>query len=275
MTVRFGRQLPRRRSDLGLTGIILSISEHSAGISWLRPLPAEALGAAVALPSVAAAAAQPSVAVVVEQPSVAVVVEQPSVAVVVEQPSVAVAAAPPVAAEALPFGAVAVATASLFAEPDAAAVQPGAAAQHVVSGAGFEALRLAERVPEAPQPISAAAVAAGPHSAFAPLPEPPAWFRGPGPRYPVSVDPRLADWPPADHAGQASRRNSPAVDPVRSRRAAEAAVRLWSRGPAGHWPSATPGPEAARWGRHSPASGYLAQLSDRTARRACRAWLPD
>jgi hypothetical protein len=49
----------------------------------------------------------------------------------------------------------------------------------------------------------------------------------------------------------------------------------WSRGLAGHWPSATLGLEAEHWGIRWQVAGYLVQLLDQMVRPEFQAWPPD
>jgi hypothetical protein len=153
-------------ADRGLTGSVLSILEHSAGIFWQQP----------AEPDAAAA----------ELLAVAVAPDGRSGA-----PDAAVAVGLPEAAVARPFGAAA-AQASPSAEPDAAVVavaQPGAVAQPVEFAAEAVA-QPAEPALEARLRILGAAVAvAAARLAFAPLPERPALLQGPGPSHQLSAEP--------------------------------------------------------------------------------------
>ena len=207
-------------------------------------------------------------------------------------------------AAARPFGAVAAAAAvlaSLSADPDAAVAAmapPGVVAQHVEFAAVSEAsARPAESAWEAQQRVWVAAVAEQPRLAFSPFPERPALLRGPEPNRELSADPQEVpahSFPafsdrwlrgdsglalpegsfPTDFEGQVLRWDSSRLERVPSRPGAREAP-LSSRGLAGHWPSAAPGPEAAHWGICLWVVAYLAQLSDQTARREFRAWLRD
>ena len=221
-----------------MTGFVFSISERSAGISWLRPV-AAAAPVEVAEPDVAAAP--------------------------VGQSGALAAVAGPVEGAA----ALALPSAGL----DAAVVRPDVAARLVF---GASARRPAARALEALRPVWVAAVAAAPCLAFAPFPERPAWLPGLAPNRQLSVDPPevLAHWPAADLAGRVSRWGLARLGRVPSRLGVQEVCpsRL---GPAIHWPSATLVPEAAHLGIRLWATAYLAQLSDQMARRECPAWLPD
>jgi hypothetical protein len=262
-------------ADRGLTGSILSILEHSAGIFWQQPVAPDA-------------AAEQQVAAVV-----AVAPDGRS-----EAPDAAVAAGPHEAAAARPSGAAA-AQASPSAEPDAAGVavaQPGEVAQPVEFAAEAVA-QPAEPALEARLRIlgAAAAVAAVEHLAVAPLPGRPALLQAPEPNRQLAADPQQVpaplpaplahrllpgdSGPPeassrADLAGQVWRSDSAHLEQVPSRRGAPEAF-LGCLGLAKHWSSVTPGLEAAHWGLRWWATAYLARLADQTACRACLAWPRD
>jgi hypothetical protein len=261
-----------RTADRGLTGSVLSILEHSAGIFWQQPV-------------APAAAAQQRVAAVVAP-------DGPSGA-----PDAAVGL--PEAAAARPFGA-AVVLASPSAEPDAAVVAvalPGVVAQPVEFAAEAVA-QPAEPALEARLRILGAAVAvaaAVERLAVAPLPGRPALLQAPEPNRQLSADPpevpaplpgplahRLlpGDWAPpeassrADLAEQVSRSDSAHLEQVPSRQGAPEAP-PGCPGLAAHWSSARLGLEAAHWGLRWWATAYLALLADQTACRACLTWLRD
>jgi hypothetical protein len=154
-------------ADRGLTGSILSILEHSAGIFWQQP-------------------AEPAAAA--ELLAVAVAPDGRSGA-----PDAAVAVGLPEAAVARLFGAAAQASPS--AEPDAAVVavaQPGEVAQPVEFAAEAVA-QPAEPALEARLRILGAAVAvavaAAVRLAVAPLPGRPALLQGPAPNRQLSAEP--------------------------------------------------------------------------------------
>jgi hypothetical protein len=229
--------------------------EHSAGISWPPQAQPVVAAAVVAAAELLAAGAPPDG----------------------RSGALAAVAAGPVEAAALPFGAVE-ALALPSAGPDAVVVvRPDVAARPVA----FEAAaRPAAQVLEALQPVWVAAVAAEPHLAFAPFPERPAWLPGLAPNRRLSVGPPevTAHSLPADLAARVSRWDSARLEQVPSRLGVQLGVQEASPsrpGPAMHWPSATPVPEATHWGIRLRATAYSAQLSDRTACRECQAWLPD
>jgi hypothetical protein len=204
-----------RTSERGRTAFVFSISERSAGISWLR-LVAAAGPVAVAEPDVAAAPDGP--------------------------PGGLAAAAEPVEGAARPFGA-AEALALPSGAPDAAVVRPDVAAPLVVFEASAEP---AARISEALQPVWLAAVAAEPRLAFAPFPERPAWLPELEPNRRLSVDPpeMLAHSSLVDLAGRVLRSDSAQPERVPSRLPVQE-VPPSRPGPAMHWPSAKLLPEAA------------------------------
>ena len=255
---RYGRKpktIPGQTSDWRLTGSVLSISEHSAGISSRQP--AQLVAAAVE--------AQPFAAAAVEA--------QPFAAAEAAQP-LAAAAAEAQAAPAAEPGAVAVAVA-----------QPGAVAQPVEFAAALGAsARPAVWALEVLQWVWVAAVAVEPRLAFAAFPERSALRQDlepirrlsadpPGARaahsFPALSDPRRlqGEWEPplsealspADHAEQVSHSDSAHLEQVPSRPGAPEAS-LCCPGPAEYWLSVTPGLEAAHWGLHWRATAYLALL---------------
>jgi hypothetical protein len=182
-------------------------------------------------------------------------------------PAEAVAARPregveaPAEGTARPRAAAEAALVSLFGEPDAAvvAVQPGVVA-------ALELAAPASVARPAWQALQRAWAAAEP--AFLPPPERPALLQAPGPSRQLSADPRgvvLADWSPAvsgwlpllggweprvlatypgEPEEQVWRWDSSGLERARPRPVARAGS-LWRPGPAGHWPSAAPEPEAA------------------------------
>ena len=156
---RYGQKpktIAGQTADRGLTGSVLSILEHSAGIFWQQP----------AAP--AAAAEQRVVAVVAVAP------DGPSGA-----PDAAAVVVVVVVVVGLPEAAAA--QASRSAKPDAAVVaQPGVVAQPVEFAAEAVA-QPAEPALEARLRILGAAAAAVEHSAVAPLPGRPALLQAPEP----------------------------------------------------------------------------------------------
>ena len=259
-------------ADRGLTGSVLSISEHSAGIFWQQPAApdaaAEQLVAAAVAPDGRSGA-----------------------------PDAVAAAGPPEEVAARPFVAVAV-PASPSAEPDAAAAvaaaQRGVVAQPVEFAAEASA-RPAEPALEARLRIWAVVVVAAEHSAVGPLPERPALLQGPEPSRQLSAAPLEVPAPlPAlsEHrlfpaysgqpevsslaglAAQVSRWDSAHLERVPSPPGAPEAP-LCCPGLAKHWPSVTLGLEATHWGLRWRATAYLALLSDQAVCRERPAWLRD
>ena len=310
---RYGRKpktIPGQTSDWRLTGSVLSISEHSAGISSRQPAQPFAAAAEAQPFAAAAVEAQPFAAAEAAQPFAAAEAAQPFAAAAAEAldgrsgaPASVAAVVPPAAAAARLFVAAAAAQAAPAAEPGAVAVavaQPGAVAQPVEFAAALGAsARPAVWALEVLQWVWVAAVAVEPRLAFAPFPERSALRQDlepirrlsadpPGARaahsFPALSDPRRlqGEWEPplsealspADHAEQVSHSDSAHLEQVPSRPGAPEAP-LCRLGPAEHWSSVTPGLEAAHWGLRWWATAYLALRADQTVRRACLAGLRD